>query len=157
MRIDHLINGKAVPGRRYFETVNPATQETLAEVAAGGAEEVDAAVAAAKAAFPAWASRPASERAAVLRRLGELIARHVPEIASMETRDSGQPIAQTGKQLVPRAADNFAYFAEMCVRVDGHTYPTPTHLNYTLFQPVGVCALISPWNVPFMATRRCSR
>ena len=59
-------------------------------------------------------------------------------------------IAQTAKQLVPRAADNFHYFAEMCVRVDGHTYPTPTHLNYTLFHPVGVCALISPWNVPFM-------
>ena len=51
---------------------------------------------------------------------------------------------------MPRAADNFYYFAEMCVRVDGHTYPTPTHLNYTLFHPVGVCALISPWNVPFM-------
>ena len=51
---------------------------------------------------------------------------------------------------MPRAADNFHYFAEMCTRVDGHTYPTPTHLNYTLFHPVGVCALISPWNVPFM-------
>jgi 5-carboxymethyl-2-hydroxymuconic-semialdehyde dehydrogenase len=51
---------------------------------------------------------------------------------------------------VPRAADNFHYFAEICTRVDGHTYPTPTHLNYTLYQPVGVCALISPWNVPFM-------
>src|SRR4029450_518179 len=62
----------------------------------------------------------------------------------------GQVIAQTGKQLVPRAADNFHYFAEMCTRTDGHTYPTETHLNYTLFHPVGVCALISPWNVPFM-------
>ena len=51
---------------------------------------------------------------------------------------------------MPRAADNFYYFAEMCTRVDGHTYPTPTHLNYTLFHPVGVCALICPWNVPFM-------
>ena len=51
---------------------------------------------------------------------------------------------------MPRAADNFHYFAEICTRVDGHTYPTPTHLNYTLYQPVGVCALISPWNVPFM-------
>jgi 5-carboxymethyl-2-hydroxymuconic-semialdehyde dehydrogenase len=74
----------------------------------------------------------------------------VPEIARTETNDTGQVIAQTGKQLVPRAADNFYYFAEMCVRVDGHTYPTDTHLNYTLFHPVGVCALISPWNVPFM-------
>jgi 5-carboxymethyl-2-hydroxymuconic-semialdehyde dehydrogenase len=85
-----------------------------------------------------------------MRRLGELIAAHVPEIARTETEDTGQVIAQTGKQLVPRAADNFHYFAEMCVRVDGHTYPTPTHLNYTLYHPVGVCALISPWTVPFM-------
>ena len=74
----------------------------------------------------------------------------MPEIARTETNDIGQVIAQTGKQLVPRAADNFYYFAEMCTRVDGHTYPTETHLNYTLFHPVGVCALISPWNVPFM-------
>ena len=85
-----------------------------------------------------------------MRKLGELIAAHVPEIAQMETKDCGQTISQTGKQLIPRAADNFTYFAEMCTRVDGHTYPTETHLNYTLFHPVGVCALISPWNVPFM-------
>jgi len=149
-RIDHLIDGKAVPGREYFETVNPATQAVLAEVASGGAAEVNAAVAAAKAAFPAWAAMPATDRARLMRKLGELIAKHVPEISRTETNDTGQVISQTGKQLVPRAADNFHYFAEMCTRVDGHTYPTPTHLNYTLFHPVGVCALISPWNVPFM-------
>ena len=150
MKLDHLINGKPVASNSYFETINPATQEPLAEVASGGALEVAAAVAAAKAAFPAWAGRPASERATLLRRLGDLIAQHVPSLARTETQDTGQPVAQTGKQLVPRAAENFYYFAEMCVRVDGQTYPTPTHLNYTLFQPVGVCALISPWNVPFM-------
>ncbi|MDP2064917.1 MAG: 5-carboxymethyl-2-hydroxymuconate semialdehyde dehydrogenase [Burkholderiaceae bacterium] len=150
MRIDHLINGRAVPGARYFETLNPATQEVLAEVAQGGAAEVNAAVAAAKAAFPAWAATPAPQRARLIRKLGDLIADHVPEIAQTETNDSGQVIAQTGKQLIPRAADNFYYFAEMCTRVDGHTYPTATHLNYTLFHPVGVCALVSPWNVPFM-------
>jgi 5-carboxymethyl-2-hydroxymuconic-semialdehyde dehydrogenase len=150
MRIDHLINGKPVAGRDYFETVNPATQEVLAEVAAGGEAEVNAAVAAAKEAFPKWAALPAPQRAKLIRKLGDLIAAHVPEIARTETNDSGQVIAQTGKQLIPRAADNFYYFAEMCTRVDGHTYPTDTHLNYTLFHPVGVCALISPWNVPFM-------
>jgi 5-carboxymethyl-2-hydroxymuconic-semialdehyde dehydrogenase len=150
MRIEHLINGKPQGGSEYFETVNPSNQQVLAEVARGGADEVNAAVAAAKAAFPAWASRPATERAALMRKLGELITKHVPEIARTETEDTGQSISQTGKQLVPRAADNFTYFAEMCTRVDGHTYPTPTHLNYTLFHPVGVCALISPWNVPFM-------
>jgi len=150
MRIDHLIGGKPLAGRDYFETVNPATQEVLAEVAAGGEAEVNAAVAAAKDAFPKWAAMPAPQRAKLIRKLGDLIAAHVPEIARLETDDCGQVIAQTGKQLIPRAADNFYYFAEMCTRVDGHTYPTETHLNYTLFHPVGVCALISPWNVPFM-------
>jgi 5-carboxymethyl-2-hydroxymuconic-semialdehyde dehydrogenase len=150
MQIQHLIDGAAVRSAEYFETVNPATQEVLAEVARGGGKEIDAAVAAAKGAFPAWAGLPAAARAVLLHRLGDLIAKHVPEIARMETCDTGQVIAQTAKQLVPRSADNFHYFAEMCVRVDGHTYPTATHLNYTLFHPVGVCALISPWNVPFM-------
>ena len=150
MKINHLINGRSVAGQQYFETVNPATQDVLAEVASGGEAEVNSAVAAAYAAFPKWAATPATERAKIMRKLGDLITQHVPEIAQTETRDCGQTISQTGKQLVPRAADNFHYFAEMCTRVDGHTYPTPTHLNYTLFHPVGVCALISPWNVPFM-------
>jgi 5-carboxymethyl-2-hydroxymuconic-semialdehyde dehydrogenase len=150
MRIDHLINGKAVAGSDYFESVNPATQEALAEVASGGEAEVNAAVQAAKDAFPKWSAMPAPQRAKLVRKLGDLIAANVPEIAQTETNDTGQVISQTGKQLIPRAADNFYYFAEMCVRVDGHTYPTETHLNYTLFHPVGVCALISPWNVPFM-------
>ena len=152
MRIEHLIDGKPVKSRDYFETLNPATQDVLAEVASGGEAEADAAVAAAKAAFPKWAGLAATERARLLRKLSDLIAAHVPEISRTETMDTGQVIAQTGRQLIPRAADNFYYFAEMCTRVDGHTYPTPTHLNYTLYHPVGVCALISPWNVPFMTS-----
>lgn len=150
MQINHLINGKQVSSATTFDTINPATQKVLAQVAAGAETEVHAAVAAAKAAFPGWAATPATERAKIMRKLGDLIATHVPEIAQLETNDCGQVIAQTGKQLIPRAADNFYYFAEMCTRVDGHTYSTPTHLNYTLFHPVGVCALVSPWNVPFM-------
>ena len=150
MRIQHLIDGKLAGSREYFETIDPSTQNVLAEVARGGATEVNAAVAAAKAAFPAWAARAPAERSALMHRLGELITACVPEIAETETRDCGQTISHTKKQLVPRAAENFHYFAEMCTRVDGHTYPTPTHLNYTLFHPVGVCALVSPWNVPFM-------
>ena len=150
MHIQHLINGQQVDSAEAFETTNPATQERLATVASGGEAEVNAAVAAAKAAFPKWAATPATERAKIMRRFGDLIAKEAPAIAQIETRDTGQVIAQTGKQLIPRAADNFYDVAEMCTRVDGHTYPTPTHLNYTLFHPVGVCALISPWNVPFM-------
>ena len=138
MRIDHLIDGRSLASAETFATLDPATQEVLAEVSSGGLNEVNQAVAAAKAAFPKWAATAATDRAKIMRKLGELIAKHVPDIAETETRDCGQTISQTGKQLVPRAADNFSYFAEMCTRVDGHTYPTPTHLNYTLFNPVGV-------------------
>jgi len=150
--IEHLINGRNVASNEVFETVNPATQEVLAEVASGGELEVAQAVAAAKEAFPKWAGLPAAQRARIMRKLGDLIASQVPQISEMETRDTGQVIGQTKKALIPRAADNFYYFAEMCTRTDGHTYPTETHLNYTLFHPVGVCALISPWNVPFMTS-----
>jgi 5-carboxymethyl-2-hydroxymuconic-semialdehyde dehydrogenase len=149
--LNHLIDGKQVGSREVFETVNPATQEVLAEVAAGGEAEIAAAVAAARAAFPRWAGTPQAERARIMRRLGDLIARNVPGLSELETKDTGQVIGQTKKALVPRAADNFHFFAEVCTRMDGHTYPVDGKmLNYTLYQPVGVCALISPWNVPFM-------
>ena len=150
LHIEHIINGQKVPSDDYFESRNPSTQEVIARVAAGGKKEIDMAVAAAKAAFPAWSNTPAAERARLVRKFGDLIAQNVPQISEWESRDAGQVIAQTKKVLIPRAADNFYFFAEMCTHTDGHTYPTPTHLNYTLYHPVGVCALISPWNVPFM-------
>lgn len=150
MRIPHLINGQAVAGREHFDSLNPANQQLLAEVAAGSAEEVNLAVAAAKSAFPAWAATPPAQRARIMHRLGELITRDQAELARIETADCGQAITQTGSSLVPRAADSFHHYAELCTRMDGQTHPTPTHLNYTLLQPVGVCALVSPWNVPLL-------
>lgn len=151
--INHLINGKQVASKQTFETLNPATQEVLAEVAAGGEAEVHQAVAAAKDAFPKWAATPVKERARLLHKLGDLITANVPELARIETDDTGQTITQTGKALVPRAANNFHYFAEMCQRVNGETYAVDDQmLNYTLYHPVGPCALISPWNVPFMTS-----
>ncbi len=149
--IKHWINGKQVESRETFVTHNPATGEEIAAVASGGEIEVEAAVAAAKAAFPDWAGTPAKERARIMRRLGELIQDNVPQLAALETQDTGLPIAQTSRQLIPRASENFNFFAEVCVQMNGRTYPVDdTMLNYTLYQPVGVCALISPWNVPFM-------
>ncbi|MBV6273270.1 5-carboxymethyl-2-hydroxymuconate semialdehyde dehydrogenase [Alcaligenaceae bacterium CGII-47] len=149
--IKHLINGRQVDSAETFETRNPANNEVLAEVASGGEAEVAAAVQAARDAFPGWAGRPAAERARLMHALGDLITKHVPELSELETRDTGQVIGQTGKALVPRSAHNFHYFAEMALRMDGQSFPSDTgHLNYTLWHPVGVCALISPWNVPFM-------
>src|SRR3954469_12351730 len=118
MKIDHLVNGKVLPGKTYFEDIDPATQEVLAEVASGGEAEINAAVAAARAAFPGWSATPQAQRARIMRKLGDLIGQHVPELAEWETRDTGQVIGQTKKALVPRAADNFYYFAEMCTRTD---------------------------------------
>jgi 5-carboxymethyl-2-hydroxymuconic-semialdehyde dehydrogenase len=149
--ITHLIDGKSVESRATFENRNPATDEIIAEVAAGGEAEIAAAVASAKAAFPKWAATPAKQRAKIMRRLGELIEKNVPALAALETDDTGLPIAQTSHALIPRAADNFYFFSEVATRMDGKCYPVDKQmLNYTLVQPVGVCGLISPWNVPFM-------
>lgn len=149
--IKHLIGGVSVDSPDRFESVSPASQEVLAEVAAGGEQEIAQAVAAAKEAFPKWAGTPAKERARIMRRVGDLISAHVDELAALETEDTGLPIHQTGHQLIPRAADNFHFFAEVATRMDGRCYPVDDQmLNYTLYQPVGVCGLISPWNVPFM-------
>ncbi|WP_104657621.1 5-carboxymethyl-2-hydroxymuconate semialdehyde dehydrogenase [Ralstonia insidiosa] len=149
--VKHWIDGRQVDSAERFITTNPATGEAIAEVASGGEAEINAAVAAAKAAFPAWANTPAKQRAKLMRRLGELIEQNVPHLAALETMDTGLPIAQTSKQLIPRASENFHFFAEVCTQINGRTYPVDDQmLNYTLYQPVGVCALISPWNVPFM-------
>ncbi|MHG41448.1 aldehyde dehydrogenase family protein, partial [Salmonella enterica] len=150
-KINHWINGKNVAGNDYFQTTNPATGDVLAEVASGGEAEVNQAVSAAKEAFPKWANLPMKERARLMRRLGDLIDQNVPEIAAMETADTGLPIHQTKNVLIPRASHNFEFFAEVCQQMNGKTYPVDDKmLNYTLVQPVGVCALVSPWNVPFM-------
>lgn len=151
IRIKHLINGKSVDSKETLEDINPATQDVIAELASGDEKDIAAAVEAAKDAFPKWAGKPAKERAKTMRKLGELIEANVQELAELETNDTGLPIHQTGHQLVPRAAENFYYFSEMATRMDGKCYPVDkTMLNYTLVQPVGVCGLISPWNVPFM-------
>ena len=149
--IKHIINGKDVESDEVFETINPATGKVIAEVASGGQKEVDAAVAAAKAAFPAWSTMPIKERSKIMHNVGNLITKNVPELSEMETNDCGQVISQTLGALIPRSANNFHYFAEIAEHMHGESYDSDTgHLNYTMQKPVGVCALISPWNVPFM-------
>lgn len=149
--IKHIINGKDVESDDVFETINPATGKVIAEVASGGQKEVDAAVAAAKAAFPAWSTMPIKERSKIMHNVGNLITKNVPELAEMETNDCGQVISQTLNALIPRSANNFHYFAEIAEHMHGESYDSDTgHLNYTMQKPAGVCALISPWNVPFM-------
>ena len=122
-KINHWINGKNVAGADYFHTTNPATGEVLAEVASGGEAEINQAVAAAKEAFPKWANLPMKERARLMRRLGDLIDQNVPEIAAMETADTGLPIHQTKNVLIPRASHNFEFFAEVCQQNERQNLP----------------------------------
>ena len=150
-RIGHLIGGKVVANGSTFAVENPATTEAIADVAEAGEAQVDAAVTSARAAFAGWSSAPASRRAAAMRRLADVIDKHVEEIARVETEDTGLPISQTLKATIPRAADNFRFFAEVATRTDGHTYPMDDQLlNYTQRRPVSVAGLITPWNLPFM-------
>jgi len=141
--IKNLINGQWVGSETTFETINPATGEILAEVAQASPEQVAQAVQAAKNAFPAWSSMPVIERSKIMHRLGDLISENIEELAILETKDTGLPIFQTQNALIPRAANNFYYFAEVAKNMNGHTYPVDDQmLNYTLHQPVGVCALL---------------
>lgn len=86
-----------------------------------------------------------------MRKLGRLIEQILPHLAELETLDTGLPIHQTKNVLIPRALRITRLFCEVCTRMDRHSYPVDDQmLNYTLYQPVGVCGPGSPWNVPFM-------
>jgi 5-carboxymethyl-2-hydroxymuconic-semialdehyde dehydrogenase len=152
--IEHFIDGAYRPtGGERFQTLNPATNEPIADVASGTADDVDAAVRAARRAFDEgpWPRMTAKERAGYLRRIGDLINAQGEQIARLESLDTGIPIAQTAKAMVPRAADNFYFFADMAQRLHGELFPVEGQfLNYTTYYPVGVAGLITPWNTPFM-------
>ncbi|MCW5252554.1 aldehyde dehydrogenase family protein [Streptomyces sp. SHP 1-2] len=137
-----------------FTTLDPATGAPLGRCAAAGRAEVDAAVDAARGALadPAWAALPAAERARLLWRVAELIERDAAELAELETRDQGQPLAVARGVSVAGAAEHFRYYAGWVTKIEGSVSPVsfPDTLHYTRREPVGVCALITPWNFPLM-------
>ncbi|HLF88236.1 MAG TPA: 5-carboxymethyl-2-hydroxymuconate semialdehyde dehydrogenase [Anaerolineales bacterium] len=153
--IQHFINNQFVPPfeGETFETLNPATNEPITEVAAGSAADVDAAVKAARKAFDEgpWPRMKAADRAKALRRIGELIEKHADEVADIEIMDSGVPASQIKKGVIARSAQNFYFFADMATKITGESFPKDGEfMNYTVRRPVGVAGLITPWNVPFM-------
>ena len=154
--VKHFIGGAWVESAdgQTFETTNPATNEPIARIAKGGEADLQRAIAAARKAFDEgpWPRMRPAERARILRKVGDLITERAPEIARTETLDTGLPIAQTGGAQIPRAADNFYFFAEMANHMDGRAFHNADYLNYTIQRPVGVAGLITPWNLPFMLT-----
>jgi aminomuconate-semialdehyde/2-hydroxymuconate-6-semialdehyde dehydrogenase len=158
----HWIDGAyaAAASGETYDDVDPATGEVFATIANGGAEDVDRAVAAARRAFDAgpWPRTTAAQRAKVLRRLGELLVEHREELARLESRDAGKPFRETAERDVPRAADNCAFFAGAIEQREQSAYfdrkpflgAEREIVSIVREEPVGVCALLTPWNSPLM-------
>jgi 5-carboxymethyl-2-hydroxymuconic-semialdehyde dehydrogenase len=137
-----------------FTTVDPATNEVLAEACDGREEDIDAAVRAARSAFDDgdWPRLKAAERAALLRRIAGLIRESSDRFVEREVRDIGMPIGQM-RGLAARAAQNFEYYAGVVTELHGRSFQVGDEfLNYTIRKPVGVAGLIMPWNAPLMLT-----
>jgi acyl-CoA reductase-like NAD-dependent aldehyde dehydrogenase len=153
-----LIGGdwrEAQSGKR-FASINPATSDTLLEVAEGDLADVDLAVQAARQAFQGpWGKISASDRGRLLWKLGDLILSKVDELAQLETLDTGKAIWESSKIDVPLTADTFYYCAGAATKLEGSTIPVSgPYLNYTLREPVGVVGLIVPWNFPLLLAAR---
>ena len=138
-------------GDDVHRNTNPATGELLAEVRAASAADVDAAVAAAARAFPVWRGTARRERGAVLRRIGEIVRRHREELATLIALENGKLYREALDDDMPDTADVFDYYAGWTDKLYGETCPVDgPFLNYTLREPLGVCALIAPWNYPLL-------
>ena len=137
---------------KTMDVVNPATEEVIAEVASADRSDVDAAVAAARAALNGpWSVLSARERGRLVRQLGERLMARADEIARLETLHNGKPISESRHIEIPAAAECFEYFGGWSDKVMGETIPVKgNHLTYTLREPVGVVAAIVPWNFPLL-------
>src|SRR5579871_2911432 len=153
-RHDLLIDGRRIPAAsgRYFETIDPATERALGEVAAGDAADVDAAVRSARAAFEGrWGQARAAERGLVLLRFAELIRQNADELVELESLDSGKPVSAIRRQDLPAVIDTLNYYAGWADKIHGHVIPARTDaLTYTVREPLGVVGAIIPWNFPLM-------
>ncbi len=138
---------KAVGGR-LLEVHDPAAGAPYALCAASDARDVDAAVAAAVAAFPAWSALRHSERARWLERLADALESRVEAFAMAESRDTGKPIGLTRDIEIPRAVANLRFFAHAATQFASESHHGEAGLNYTLRSPLGAVACISPWNLP---------
>ncbi|HEX2754230.1 MAG TPA: aldehyde dehydrogenase [Candidatus Limnocylindrales bacterium] len=156
-RTDAFIDGRFVPAAsgRTFEDIAGRDGSTIAQVAEGGAEDVDRAVAAARHSFDdrRWADRKPLERKKVLLRFADTIRDHLDELALLESLDVGKPIRDTLAVDVPSAAATIQWYAETIDKVYGEVGPTgPDALSLVTREPIGVVAAIVPWNYPLIIT-----
>jgi 5-carboxymethyl-2-hydroxymuconic-semialdehyde dehydrogenase len=148
----HFVDGRsrASESGESFENSTPIDNAPIGAVAAGGAADIDIAARAAHEAFPAWRDLPGRRRRKVLHDIADAIEARAEEIALVESVDTGQPIRFMAA-AAKRGAENFRFFADKAVEArNGLSLPAEQHINYTVRQPIGPIAAITPWNTPFM-------
>lgn len=151
MELRHWIGGERVGSAATFTDHSPIDGSVLAEVARGGAPEADAAVRAARAAFPGWARTSRAERAGILHAIADGVEKRIEELSAVETSDNGALIRSHRRGVMPRVAHNFRFFADYLTDSLHHEdFETRGHRNQVSWDPAGVCALITPWNAPLM-------
>ena len=151
MRIQNYIDGQfAAPAKgAYLPNVAPATGEVYGEIPDSGAEDVARAIAAAQKAFPLWSNLTAAERSAHMLRVSQRIEERLDELAAAESKDNGKPVKLATRVDIPRARDNFAFYATAILHDASESHDMGAQgFNYTLRRPIGVVACISPWNLP---------
>jgi 5-carboxymethyl-2-hydroxymuconic-semialdehyde dehydrogenase len=150
--LGHFIAGRSEAGssRDVFDNISPVDGSVLDQVSSGNERDVDAAATAAQQAFPAWRAKSGDERRAILHKVADLIESRREEIAFVECMDTGQALRFMGGAAL-RAAENFRFFADRAPGAsNGLALPAAEHMNYTVRQPLGPVAIITPWNTPFM-------
>jgi len=150
-RIQNLINGELLPpeSNAYLDNYNPALGITYSYIPDSDEREVDAAVAAAKAAFPMWSRKTVEFRSRLMNRMADLIEQNLDLLSTVESDDNGKPVKMATKTDIPRSAANFRFFASGILHFSSESHNMDRQaINYTLRQPIGVVACISPWNLP---------
>src|SRR5262249_2825125 len=146
--IANFIGGEFVTpvGGSFLDNFDPSTAKAYSRVPDSDARDVDQAVQAAERAFPGWSATPAQQRCAILLKLADLIERNLDALALAECIDNGKPLTRCRTLDIPRAVQNFRFFATALLHERSDLHPIDrTALNYTLRRPRGVCGIISPW------------
>ncbi|MCT4624748.1 MAG: aldehyde dehydrogenase family protein, partial [Schleiferiaceae bacterium] len=151
MKIQNYINGAmhAPASGEYLDNYDPARGKIYGQIPDSDERDVQAAVNAAKAAFPAWSKLSNKERSAWMMKISNRISERLDELAKAESLDNGKPVWLAESVDIPRARDNFAFFATAILHESNETHDMgETGFNYTLRKPIGVAGCISPWNLP---------
>ncbi|MBL7923796.1 MAG: aldehyde dehydrogenase [Bacteroidia bacterium] len=150
-KIQNYINGKFADPQSgtYIDNYNPATGQVYSLIPDSDERDVEAAVQAAKKAFPAWSGMRSEDRSALLLRLSELIGKHLERFAVAESIDNGKPVWLARTVDIPRAVSNFHFYATAALHLSTETHAMgDVAINYTLRTPIGIAGCISPWNLP---------